>query len=207
MELLEIAASKILSRPPACNQKRTRAGEITFISARLLFPPGFYFRQDFISARILFPPGFYFRQNFISARILFPPGRQDLQTLHFKFPGWTRLRWLIFSHLFSFSCCTSFRSFWQGTCFNGNHLKCDVLGCGFRAWSNVRGNMCYCQWRFNCGLTKQARNYKQWAGADLFSISCYVRPILYMMDAFGADCYSRIRANVALLTLSLLLLV
>ena len=24
---------------------------------------------------------------------------------------------------------------------------------------------------------RQARNYKQWAVADLFSISCYVRPI------------------------------
>ena len=34
-----------------------------------------------------------------------------------------------FSHAFSCACCTGFRSFWQGTCFNGYHLKCDVLGC------------------------------------------------------------------------------
>ena len=57
---------------------------------------------------------------------------------------------------------------------------------------------------------RQARNYKQWAGAWSI-LDILLRKansiILYMMDAFGADCYSRIRANVALLTLSLLLLV
>jgi len=46
--------------------------------------------------------------------------------------------------------------------------------------------------------------------ADPFSIFCNVMPIrviLHVMDAFGADCWSRIRSNVALLTLSILLLV
>ena len=44
---------------------------------------------------------------------------------------------------------------------------------------------------------------------DPFSISCYVmliRVSLLMMDTFGAGCCSRVRANVALLTLSILLL-
>jgi len=46
--------------------------------------------------------------------------------------------------------------------------------------------------------------------SDPFSISCYVMRIrvnLHMIDAFGAGCYSRIPANVAWLTLSILLLV
>ena len=46
--------------------------------------------------------------------------------------------------------------------------------------------------------------------ADPFLISCYVMLIrinLLVMDTFGAGCFSRIRANVALLKLSILLLV
>jgi len=76
------------------------------------------------------------------------------------------------------------------------------------AWSNVREDMCYCREDRIADSRRQARNHEQWAGAC--SISCYVMPIrivLLVMDTFGAGCCSRIQANVAFLTLSILLLV
>jgi len=76
------------------------------------------------------------------------------------------------------------------------------------AWSNVREDMCYCREDWIADSRRQARNHEQWAGAC--SISCYVMPIrivLLVMDTFGAGCCSRIQANVAFLTLSILLLV
>jgi len=88
------------------------------------------------------------------------------------------------------------------------------------ACSNVREIMCYCQRRFNCGRTKTSKELQAigWclihsrclAPRLCRSISCYVMPIrviLHVMDAFGAGCYSRIQANVAWLTLLILLLV
>jgi len=75
------------------------------------------------------------------------------------------------------------------------------------AWSNVREKCAF-------AVKIQLRTHEDRQGitsnglvTDLFSISCYIMPIrviLLMMDAFGAGCCSRIQANVAFITLSLL---
>jgi len=100
-----------------------------------------------------------------------------------------------------------------GNCthLNGHHFTVDMPGCGF-CWREVM-----CEKICAIAVKIELRTHEDRQGitsnglmADPFSISCYVMPIrviLLVMNTFGAGCCSRIRANMALLTLSILLLV
>ena len=100
-----------------------------------------------------------------------------------------------------------------GNCthLNAYHFTVDMPGCGFRWHEVIFEKICAIAVKIQLqihedrqGLTSNGRV------PGPFSISCYVMPIrviLLMMDAFGAGCCSRKQANVALLTLSILLLV
>ena len=124
-----------------------------------------------------------------------------------------------FSHAFSCACCTGFRSFWQGTCFNGYHLKCDVLGCCLH-WHEEWQYVLY-WWRFRRSAHEVKRNWKkdtQWAVADQPLVACNVMPIREMLLMMGViisilfrlrtmQVCSRTRANLAWHVPSVLLLV
>jgi len=111
--------------------------------------------------------------------------------------------------------------FWQGNC-HGNGFKRLTLRFDSHQEPSTTSvlaavhfevmceKMCFCREHWISDSRKQVRNYKQWAGgwSILDFLLCDANSNNFACDdTFGAGCSSRIRANVALLTLSILLLV
>ena len=112
------------------------------------------------------------------------------------------LQWLLCWPLFTFEIALTLTAIIS-------RLMC--LGFGFRWHAVMFEKICAIASEDSiAGSRRQARNYKQWAGAWSI-LDILLRNtnsiILHMMNAFGAVCYSRIQANVSWLTLSILMLV